>query len=329
MYSVFVTRKLPGQGLERLRDLCEVTVFPEDRNMTKEELLEIIPGQDAVITMLANPIDSEVIGAGQKLKVIGNYAVGFNNIDLAAATARGIAVVNTPDVLTAASADFAWALLLATARRVVEGDALVRAGRFAGWAPELLLGVEVHGKTLGIVGAGRIGQAVAKRARGFAMRILYHNRTRLPEDVERELGLEYADLDALLKEADFVSLHCPLTPETRHLIGERELGLMKPTAVLINTARGPVVDEGALVQALREGRIYGAGLDVFENEPALHPGLAELPNVVLAPHIASAGRETRLQMVDLVVSDVLAVLKGQRPRNLVNPEIWKREDSYE
>lgn len=297
--------------------------------MTKEELLEIIPGQDAVITMLANPIDSEVIGAGQKLKVIANYAVGFNNIDLAAATARGIAVVNTPDVLTAASADFAWALLLATARRVVEGDALVRAGRFAGWAPELLLGVEVHGKTLGIVGAGRIGQAVAKRARGFAMRILYHNRTRLPEDVERELGLEYADLDALLKEADFVSLHCPLTPETRHLIGERELGLMKPTAVLINTARGPVVDEGALVQALREGRIYGAGLDVFENEPALHPGLAELPNVVLAPHIASAGRETRLQMVDLVVSDVLAVLKGQRPRNLVNPEIWKREDSYE
>lgn len=203
MYSVFVTRKLPGQGLERLRDLCEVTVFPEDRNMTKEELLEIIPGQDAVITMLANPIDSEVIGAGQKLKVIANYAVGFNNIDLAAATARGIAVVNTPDVLTAASADFAWALLLATARRVVEGDALVRAGRFAGWAPELLLGVEVHGKTLGIVGAGRIGQAVAKRARGFAMRILYHNRTRLPEDVERELGLEYADLDALLKEADF------------------------------------------------------------------------------------------------------------------------------
>jgi len=329
MYSVFVTRKLPGQGLERLRDLCEVTVFPEDRNMTKEELLEIIPGQDAIITMLANPIDSEVIGAGQKLKVIANYAVGFNNIDLAAATARGIAVVNTPDVLTAASADFAWALLLATARRVVEGDALVRAGRFAGWAPELLLGVEVHGKTLGIVGAGRIGQAVAKRARGFAMRILYHNRTRLPEDVERELGLEYADLDALLKEADFVSLHCPLTPETRHLIGERELGLMKPTAVLINTARGPVVDEGALVQALREGRIYGAGLDVFENEPALHPGLAELPNVVLAPHIASAGRETRLQMVDLVVSDVLAVLKGQRPRNLVNPEIWKREDSYE
>jgi len=329
MYSVFVTRKLPGQGLERLRDLCKVTVFPEDRNMTKEELLEIIPGQDAVITMLANPIDSEVIGAGQKLKVIANYAVGFNNIDLAAATARRIAVVNTPDVLTAASADFAWALLLATARRVVEGDALVRAGRFAGWAPELLLGVEVHGKTLGIVGAGRIGQAVAKRARGFAMRILYHNRTRLPEDVERELGLEYADLDALLKEADFVSLHCPLTPETRHLIGERELGLMKPTAVLINTARGPVVDEGALVQALREGRIYGAGLDVFENEPALHPGLAELPNVVLAPHIASAGRETRLQMVDLVVSDVLAVLKGQRPRNLVNPEIWKREDSYE
>lgn len=327
MYRVFVTRRLPGQALERLKDICQVTVFPEDRNMTKQELLAVIPEQDAIITMLANPLDAKVIGAGQRLKVIANYAVGFNNIDLAAATAQGIAVVNTPDVLTDATADFAWALLLAAARRLVEGDALVRAGRFQGWAPELLLGVEVHGKTLGIIGAGRIGQAVARRALGFGMRLMYYNRTRLPEKVERDLNLEYADLKTLLQEADFISLHCPLTPQTRHLIGTEEFKLMKPTAVLINTARGPVVDEAALVQALQTGQIFAAGLDVFEDEPALHPGLGGLSNVVLAPHIGSAGMETRLRMVDLVVDDVLAVLGGRRPRNLVNPEVWQREGS--
>jgi len=327
MYNVYVTRKLPGRGLEQLRSACAVTVFPEDRNMTKDELLEVIPQQDAVITMLDNPVDAEVIAAGVNLKAIANYAVGFNNIDVAAATARGIAVINTPDVLTNATADFAWALLLAAARRVVEGDALVRRGEFKGWAPELLIGVEIYGKTLGIIGAGRIGQAMARRALGFGMRVLYHNRKRLPEAVEKELNLTYASLGDLLKEADFISLHCPLTPDTRHLIGAAELELMKPTAVLVNTARGPVIDEAALVRALREQRIFGAGLDVFEEEPALHPGLAELPNVVLAPHIGSAARETRLRMVDMVVSDVLAVLQGQRPRNLVNPEILEREGS--
>lgn len=322
MHKVFVTRKLPGQGLDKLKETCEVTVFPEDRDMTKQELLEAVAGQDALISMLSNPIDAQVIGSGTKLKVIANYAVGFNNIDLEAASARKIPVVNTPGVLTDASADFAWALLLSTARRVVEGDELTRAGRFSGWAPELLLGVEVHGKTLGIIGAGRIGQAVAKRALGFSMRVLYHNRRRLPESVEQELNMEYADLETLLKESDFVSLHCPLTPETKHLIGARELGLMKSTAVLINTARGPVVDEAALVQALKERQIWAAGLDVFEEEPKLHPGLVELPNVVLAPHIASAGVETRHKMVAMVVEDVLAALDGRRPRNLVNPEIF-------
>lgn len=326
MYSVFVTRALPGQGLERLREFSEVAVFPLAREITKEELLQVIPDHDAVITMLADPIDADVIAASRKLKVIANYAVGFNNINITAATARGIAVVNTPDVLTDASADFAWALLLAAARRVVEADSLVRRGLFTGWAPEQLLGVEVHGKTLGIIGAGRIGQAVAKRAQGFGMRVLYHNRSRLPEAVERELSLTYVDLETLLKEADFITLHCPLTAETRRLIGTRELQLMKPSAVLINTSRGPVVDEAALVQALREKWIYGAGLDVYECEPDLYPGLAELPNVVLAPHIASAGRETRLRMVDLVVNDVIAVLQGERPRNLVNPEIFAKED---
>lgn len=320
MYNVFVTRKLPGNALDRLRSLCNVKVNPADRNITKTELLQTVVGQDALISMLSDPVDAEVIQAGNRLKVIANYAVGFNNIDVAAASQRGIPVCNTPDVLTNASADFAWALLMGTARRIIEGDTMTRTGQFTGWAPELLLGVEVYGKTLGIVGAGRIGQAVAKRALGFDMRTLYHNRTRLSHTVEKEYNMEYVDLQTLLKESDYLSLHCPLTPETRHLIGQPELEAMKPTAILINTARGPVVDETALVAALRENLIYGAGLDVFEDEPALKPGLAELPNVVLAPHIASAGVDTRAKMVDMVVDDVLAVLEGRRPRNLVNPD---------
>lgn len=324
--NVFVARKLPGLGLDKLRSHCNVTVFPHDRNISKEELLEAVADQDALISMLSDPIDAEVIAAGKELKVIANYAVGFNNIDLAASTKRGIAVVNTPDVLTDATADLAWALLMCTARRVLEGDRMARRGDFTGWAPELLLGAEVHGKTLGIIGAGRIGQAVAKRARGFDMKVLYHNRGRLPRSVEQKYRLEYTDLNTLLKQADFVSLHCPLTPQTKYLIGAEELNMMKPTAVLINTARGPVVNEEALVKALREGVIYGAGLDVFEDEPALKPGLAALPNAVLTPHIASAGRETRLRMVDMVVSDVLAVLQNRRPRNLVNTELLSRGD---
>ena len=322
MYNVFVTRKLPGQGLERLRALCNITIYPEDRNITKKELLEMLPGQDGVISMLSDPIDSEVIGAADKLKVIANYAVGYNNIDVAAASNRKIRVCNTPDVLTNASADFAWALLMSAARRVVEGDAMTRSGQFTGWAPELLLGAEIYGKTFGIIGAGRIGQAVAKRALGFDMRVLYHNRTRLPYNVEKAYNMNYTKLESLLRESDFVSLHCPLTPETKHLIGRPELAAMKSTAILINTSRGPVVDEVALVEALGEGTILGAGLDVFEDEPALKPGLTQLRNVVLAPHMASAGVETRSKMVDMVVSDVLAVLEGRSPLNLVNREIF-------
>ncbi|MCK9524625.1 MAG: D-glycerate dehydrogenase [Limnochordia bacterium] len=322
MYNVFVTRKLPGSALEQLNSQCHVTVNPADRNMTKTELVKAVVGQDALISMLSDPIDSDVIAAGSRLKVIANYAVGFNNIDLTAAGQRSIPICNTPDVLTNASADFAWALLMSTARRVIEGDSMTRDGQFTGWAPKLLLGVEVYGKTLGVIGAGRIGQAVAKRALGFDMRTVYHNRTRLPHTVEKEYNMEYVDLETLLGISDFVSLHCPLTPETRHLVGQAELEAMKPTAVLINTARGPVVDEAALVAALKNRTIYGAGLDVFEDEPTLKPGLAELPNVVLAPHIASAADETRSNMVEMVVRDVLAVLAGQRPANLVNPEIY-------
>lgn len=326
MFNVFVSRQLPGKGLDKLKSSCNVTVYPLDQNISKEELLTAVKDQDAIITMLSDPVDEDVIKAGNRLQVIANYAVGFNNIHVDAATSRGIKVVNTPDVLTNATADLAWALLMSTARRVVEGDHLTRTGQFKGWEPELLLGAEVYGKTLGIVGAGRIGQAVAKRAVGFGMPVLYHNRTRLPESIEKECSMRYVNLDTLLTNSDFVSLHCPLTPETKHLIGERELELMKPTAVLVNTARGPVVDERALVHALKNGVIYGAGLDVFEKEPALHPGLSELPNVVLTPHIASAGMETRFRMVDMVVNDVLAVLESRRPQNLVNPEIYHKEE---
>lgn len=322
MLNVFVTCKLPGNALDKLRAQYNVTVNPEDRNITKEELLKAVAGQDALISMLSDPVDRDVIAAGDRLKVIANYAVGFNNIDVEAASERKIPVCNTPDVLTNASADFAWTLLMAAARRLIEGDAMTRAGKFSGWAPELLLGVEVYGKTLGIIGAGRIGQAVAKRALGFEMRTLYHNRSRLPHNVEQELKMEYIDLETLLKESDFVSLHCPLTPETRYLIDRPELELMKPTAVLINTARGPVVNETALVQALKDKVIYGAALDVFEDEPQLKPGLADLDNVVLAPHIASAATETRTKMAEMVVDDVLTALAGGQPRNLVNRDIY-------
>ena len=324
MYRIFVTRSLPGNALDKIKDRCNVTVYPLDRTITKDELMTYLKEADAVISMLSDPIDKEVIEAGKNLKVIANYAVGYNNIDIEAATKSGIAVVNTPDVLTEASADLAWALLLAVSRRVVEGDTMTRAGKFRGWAPELLLGVPVYGQTLGIIGAGRIGQAVARRAKGFGMRVLYHNRKRLPKAIENDLGMSYAALDDLLAESDFVSLHCPLTPETKHLIGPRELGLMKQTAVLINTARGPVVDEEALLQALRKKTIFGAGLDVYEKEPLLTPGLADLPNVVLTPHIGSADTRTRLAMVDMVLNDIIAVLNNERPQNLVNPEVWGR-----
>ena len=327
MYSVFVTRALPGDTIRRISKDFQVTVYPKDRNITKDELLTYVKDADAIISMLSDPIDADVLAAGKNLKVVANYAVGFNNIDVAAATARGIAVVNTPGVLTEATADLAWALLLAVSRRVLEGDAMTRAGKFRGWAPELLLGVPVYGQTLGIVGAGRIGRAVARRARGFGMRILYHNRSRLAAEVEQELGMAYASLDELLAESDFVSLHCPLSPETHHLIGAAELSKMKPTAVLINTARGPVVDEQALLTALRNKQIFGAGLDVYEREPMLTPGLADLPNVILTPHIGTGDVRTRVAMVDMVVDDVIAVLENRRPRHIVNPEVWERRNT--
>jgi glyoxylate reductase len=269
-----------------------------------------------------DPVTAEMIDAAPRLRVIGNYGVGYNNVDVAAASRRRIAVTNTPGVLTDATADTAWALILAVARRVVEADAYVRAGKFDTWRPSTLLGMELAGKTLGIVGLGLIGRAVARRALGFGMRVIYTGPRRAPAEVEASLGARSVPLEDLLHEADVVSLHCPLTPGTRHLVDARRLALMKPTALLINTARGPMVDEPALVEALRARRIAGAGLDVYEDEPRLAPGLADQSNVVLFPHIGSSTLEAREGMARLAAENIRSTLEGRRPPNLVNPEVW-------
>ena len=323
--KVLFTRMLPGPAMDRLREEAELTLNQENRPLTAAELLELVRGKDGILTLLNDSVNKTVLEAGRpSLKVVSNYAVGFNNIDVKAATGMGVLVTNTPGVLTEATADLAWSLIMAIARRVVEGDHYMRAGRFKGWEPELLLGSDVFGKTIGIIGLGRIGEAVARRAHGFSMRVLYYNSTRLEPDQEKILGVTYAPLAQLLAESDYVSIHTPLTPATHHLIGANELRMMKRTAYLINTARGPVVDEAALVQALREQWIAGAGLDVYENEPAMAPGLAELDNVVLLPHLGSATRETRERMAAMAVDDLLAGVRGERPRNLVNPEVYSR-----
>ncbi|HOJ45792.1 MAG: 2-hydroxyacid dehydrogenase [Bacillota bacterium] len=315
--KVLITRQLPGDAVEKLKEECDLLCDPPSDQMPRNQLLELIPEADALICLLSETIDREVISRAPKLKVISNYAVGYNNIDVAFATERKIYVTNTPDVLTEATADLAWALLLAAARRVVEGDEMVRQNRFTGWAPDLLLGLDVAYKTLGVVGLGRIGLAVARRAKGFGMRVLYWSKNR-KEQWEEQFGLEYQPLDTLLQTADFVSLNVALTPETHHLIGEKEFSLMKNTAILVNTARGPVVDEAALAAALREKKIWAAGLDVYENEPEVHPDLLKLDNVILAPHVGSGTIDTRAKMAEMVVSNVLMALKGQRPTNAIN-----------
>jgi len=319
--KILVTGNLPAEVMDPLREKYEVEAHAEDRPMERQQLLSRIGDRDGLLCMITDAVDEELLGRAPRLKMIANMGVGYNHIDIAAATRRGIPVSNTPGVLTDATADLAFTLILAVARRVVEGDRRVREGKFKLWAPFLFLGREVSGKTLGIVGFGRIGRAVARRAAGFGMRVLYHNRSRLTPAEERESPAEYADLNTLLAQADFVSLHVPLSGETRHLIGAAELSRMKPTAYLINTARGPVVDEVALLATLQRGMIAGAGLDVYENEPALTPGLADLPNVVLLPHVGSATLETRTAMAAMAARNLIAGLDGQRPPNLVNPEV--------
>ncbi|MCX8036703.1 MAG: D-glycerate dehydrogenase [Candidatus Sumerlaeia bacterium] len=324
-YNVYVTRQIPEPGLELLRRECSVVeVNREDRVITRAELLEKVRGRDGLLPMLTERIDAEVMDAAPTLRVVANYAVGYNNIDLAAATARGIVVTNTPGVLTDATADLAWALLFAVARRVVESDRFTREGKFAGWAPMLFLGADITGRTLGIVGAGRIGAAMAERARGFQMKVLYTD-TVASERLERELGARRVSLDELLAESDFVSVHVPLTEGTQHLFGIEQFRKMKRTAIFINTARGPVHDEAALVEALKSGLIAGAGLDVYEHEPALAPGLADLPNVVVLPHIGSATIGTRTRMALMAAENLVAVLKGQRAPNCVNPEVYDKK----
>lgn len=322
--AVLISRLLPEAAIELARSRVEVDAYAVDAAMPRAELLARLRGKHGLICVISEAIDQALLDACPDLRVVSNVAVGYNNVDVAACTRRGVVVTNTPDVLTDTTADFAWALLMATARRVAEADRYVREGRFQQWEYMLLLGGDVHGKTLGVVGFGRIGRAMARRARGFGMRVLYQDAVAADAAAERELHATRTDLATLLRESDFVSLHTPLIPETRHLINARSLRTMKKTAYLVNAARGPVVDEAALVQALREGWIAGAGIDVFEEEPTVHPGLIGLPNVVLAPHIASASFETRLKMATLAVENCLAVLEGRTPPTPVNPEVLNR-----
>jgi glyoxylate reductase len=311
--KILISNVLPADARQVIPSDIEVEYNDTDQPLPKAELIRRLQGKAGLICHIISTVDDEVLAAAPGLKVVSNVAVGYNNIDVAAARRRGVVVTNTPDVLTETTADFAWALLMAAARRVVEADQYARSGQWKVWKWDLLWGADIHGKTLGVVGFGRIGRAVARRGRGFGMRVLYCDTVRADAAAERELNATATDLETLLRESDFVSLHTLLTPETRHLINERTLRLMKKTAILVNAARGPVVDEAALARALAERWIAGAGLDVFEEEPRIHPGLLPLSNVTLAPHIASASHETRIAMAMLAIRNCLAVLEGKPP----------------
>jgi lactate dehydrogenase-like 2-hydroxyacid dehydrogenase len=327
---IFLTRRIPEAGLEILRRVgeIEIGIEAEDESLPRERLLEGVARADVLVSLLTERVDREVLSAGGGLRGVANYAVGFNNVDVAAATALGLPVTNTPGVLTETTADLAWALILAVARNVVPADRYMREGRYKIWGPSLFLGGDVgpgaegRPKVLGIVGFGRIGRAVARRSRGFDMRVLAYDPP-MRAVIEEAEGVEYAEMDRILEESDFLSLHTDLNESTRHLIAGPAFERMKRTAYLVNTARGPIVDEKALVEALREGRIAGAGLDVFEDEPEMAPGLAELPNVVVLPHIASASRETRNKMATMCAENAVAHARRERAPNVVNPEVYE------
>ena len=332
---VFVTRMIPEAGLTLLRKEAKVDVWPgpEDETPPKEEIIRGVRKADVLLCLLTEEIDRAIMEANPRLLGIANHAVGYNNIDVRTATALGIPVTNTPGVLTDTTADLAWALIMAVARNIVQGHQYVKRGRFKIWGPKLLLGMDVSPggsgkpKTLGIIGFGRIGQAVLKRSKGFAMRVLVYDPLQ-KETIEQTEGVTYRELADLLRESDLITLHPALSKETHHLIGERELSLMKPTAFLVNTSRGPIIDEKALVKALQEGRIAGAGLDVYENEPDLAPGLMECENVVLLPHLGSASRETRDKMATMAAMNALSLLKKEKAPNTVNPEVYDTESYH-
>ena len=320
--NVLVTRPIMEVPLRTLESRCDVTVHENDFGIPRDELLKVVQGRDAIITMLTEKVDAEFLGAaGPQLKIIANHAVGFDNITVADCTAAGVVVTNTPDVLTETTADTAFALLMTAARRVGEGERFLRSGQPWIWGPLMMLGQDIHHKTIGIAGFGRIGQAVARRAKGFGMQVIYADAIQLPAEVEAETGARRVDMDTLLAESDFVSIHTNLTPQTRHLFGAEAFKKMKSSAVLVNTSRGPVVDEDALADALAAGELFAAGLDVFEKEPEVNPKLLALENVVVIPHLGSATVDTRNAMGALAVENVFAALDGTWPPTILNPEV--------
>ena len=320
--KVFATHRLFDPARKLLEENCDVEYWEKPERPPREEVLRRVQNKEGLICLLTEKVNDELLQAALELKIAAYVAVGFDNIDVAACTKRGVVATNTPGVLDETTADFAWTLLMAVARRLGEGDALVRSGKWKGWDLDQLVGTDVWGKTLGIVGFGRIGKAMARRASGFRMKVIYTDAVRATAEAESELRAEYRDMNALLAESDFISIHTPLLPETRGLFNATKFERMKQTAFLINTSRGPVVDEAALVEALENGNIAGAALDVFEKEPALHPGLNR-SNVLLAPHIASASLETRTKMACMAVENVVATFEGRRPANILNPEVLK------
>ncbi len=318
---VFVTRPTFEAARKLLNERFDAEYWTNPERISRGELLKRVADKDALVCLLTEKVNEELLATAPRLRIAATISVGFDNIDVAACTRRKVVATNTPGVLDETTADFTWALLMGVARRLIEGDQLARSGAWKGWDLDQLCGGDIWGKTLGILGFGRIGRGVARRALGFRMRVIYHDAIRAPAEVERELNAEFTERDRVIAEADFLSLHVPLLPETRHLISTPQFAQMKPTAFLINASRGPVVDEAALVAALEAGQIAGAALDVYENEPKVHPGLVGRKNVVLAPHIASASLETRTKMAVMAAENVIALFSGRRPPNTLNPEV--------